>query len=143
LNLQTFAFDFEYTSPDGFSLASDFGNDNHPPTALQLAFAYTTIVNDESTGFKTLAVRRLRITTVQIQIAASVSNVYMGADSAVITSLMTQKALDACRDYGITEVRVALFRFSQSIFSFTCLFAGSTVDARLAGYFDHMLCQCH
>jgi len=96
---KTFAFDFEFTDPHGFT-------DVEPPT-IQMAFAYTYLPSINDTDRNTIR-RRLRVITMQVGIARDRKQLYSDADPNVVLCLLTHKLIRASLDEGIEEGRLLL-----------------------------------
>ncbi|KAK3267501.1 hypothetical protein CYMTET_23947, partial [Cymbomonas tetramitiformis] len=94
----TFAFDFEYTSTQGFSQP-------YPPI-LQLAFQYTIAVTDGEG--KQFLCRRLRLFTTSVKCTAKAQEVYQHANAETILSLLQHKIVRASLEEGIPEGRLLL-----------------------------------
>ncbi|KXZ54187.1 hypothetical protein GPECTOR_5g282 [Gonium pectorale] len=125
----SFAVDFEFSSPSGFSSASVAAA--HPPT-LQVAFQYTSLVCERlppqqprqqqpapgvsaatpprqpCEGRRYWLQRRLRVATFRVGIAATVGDLYAHvAPEAVLTVLM-HKVARAAEAQGLNEARLLL-----------------------------------
>lgn len=107
----TYAYDFEFENSTGFSRNSD------APPVLQLAFQYTVVVPPQE-NFKTglsapdscryLLKQRLRIRTVQYEIAENINELYDSANAEVILSILVHKVIAASLEQGVKEGRLLL-----------------------------------
>ncbi|KAI5064713.1 hypothetical protein GOP47_0019408 [Adiantum capillus-veneris] len=106
----TYAYDFEFTSSSGF----DRTRETLP--SLQMAFQYTVMVPCDSQSQSDLQIqrkrftlqRRLRVRSIQIEVARNLGELYESADSEVILSILTHKIIHASLEEGIKEARTLL-----------------------------------
>ncbi|KAG0567291.1 hypothetical protein KC19_7G124200 [Ceratodon purpureus] len=116
----TYAIDFEFSSSSGFTRHME------SPPVLQMAFQYSILVpQDEDTkhsysngnsanssvsshspGY--VVKRRLRIRTLQMNVAANFTQLYESADTEVILTVLTHKIIRASLDDGVKEARALL-----------------------------------
>ncbi|KAK9122802.1 hypothetical protein Sjap_012404 [Stephania japonica] len=106
----TYAYDFEFTSDDGFTRHSE-------PPVLQIAFQYSVVVPPEKTSATELTStfrpkysvkRRLRIRTVQYQTAREISDLYDSVEPEVVLSILVHKVILASLEQGVREGRMLL-----------------------------------
>lgn len=107
----TYAYDFDFASPAGFSRYSS------EPPILQIAFQYTVVVppKDPSNSRLSLGSRskhslqhRLRIRTLQYGTAKNIHELYDSVDPEVILSLLVHKVILASLEEGVREGRMLL-----------------------------------
>ncbi|KAL6051129.1 Protein transport protein Sec24B [Balamuthia mandrillaris] len=93
-----FAFDFEFLESNSL-----YGNER---PAVQMAFAYTYIpsVHDPNREVK----RRVRIYTIQLEVARSLKKLYKSAIPENILSILTHKLIKASIEDGVEEARLLL-----------------------------------
>nr|XP_024383708.1 protein transport protein Sec24B-like isoform X2 [Physcomitrium patens] len=116
----TYAFDFEFNSSSGFT------RNMETPPILQMAFQYSILVPRDggtntsqangnpsnvpvSSGSQAYVVkRRLRLRTLQMDVAANFTELYESADTEVILAVLTHKIVRASLDEGVKEARALL-----------------------------------
>ncbi|KAL3689756.1 hypothetical protein R1sor_016065 [Riccia sorocarpa] len=113
----TYALDFEFSSPQGFS------RNNEAPPVIQIAFKYTVILpveDDEKyassgsangsslTRQRYMLKKRLRLRTVELGIARNIYELYESADPEVVLTMLTHKVIQASLTDGVKEGRLLL-----------------------------------
>ncbi|XP_031503829.1 uncharacterized protein LOC116266660 isoform X1 [Nymphaea colorata] len=106
----TYAYDLEFATTTGFPRHSD-------PPVIQIAFQYTVVVPHEETpssgsssSFKNSHSlrRRLRIRTLQYNVAQHINELYDGVDSEVVLSILVHKVIQVSLEQGVREGRILL-----------------------------------
>ncbi|CAG9461729.1 unnamed protein product [Pedinophyceae sp. YPF-701] len=146
-SIDTYAFDLEFTSPDG--LLAYVRTGVRPPV-LQMTFSYTALVPryggesdhprasgltdtstaresrdmDAPTGF--LLQRRVRVLTVRADVASSAQEIYYSCHTGACLSLLTHKALRAVNEEGTAEAKELLADWvTNLVASWNCFYVNN------------------
>uniref|UniRef100_J3M7N0 Sec23/Sec24 trunk domain-containing protein n=2 Tax=Oryza brachyantha TaxID=4533 RepID=J3M7N0_ORYBR len=102
----TYAYDFEFKNPEGFSRHTD-------PAVVQIAFQYSVIepvetsenATQSSSSYMFCLKRRLRIRTLQYRPAKNINEIYDSVDPEAVLHILVHKVILISLDKGVKEGR--------------------------------------